>query len=309
MSTTYTYDQIQPLIYSADADGNTMYCEFALPDSADIFSAKATIRRNSSAGSAVTKSVTRSLVNEARRTASRLLSSVFGGGFLGRTARSTFNAASSSTTRDITNGPSKADKEAAIVEAFGQVAKFFAFNNGAWSMAGSKPAPAEATPFEAQLKNHPVASSFEKNVLARLLAHVAYADGALTDEEADFFNSSIPAEIGTVGELAAAEDVSAVEASEISVGTRETIYMLAWVISLIDMDPAASEVTMLNGYAAKFGFSSSQAEGLATKARLHVLGMYIDKDTPREELFDVADKLGVSRDDAERAKIRLVKMG
>lgn len=309
MASSYTYAQIEPLIYSAEPEGSTMYCEFALPDSADIFSAKATIRRNSSATSAVTNTVKRSLVNEARRAASRLLSGVFGGGFLGRTARSTFNSAASSTARDMTSGPSKSDKEAAIVEAFNQVAKHFSFNNGTWALAGSKPAAPEATPFEAQLKNHPVASTFEKNVLARLLAHVAYADGALTDEEADFFNSSIPAEIGTVSQLAAAEDVSKVEASEIAVGTRETIFMLAWVISLIDMDPAESEMQMLANYAEKFSFGSSQAETIANMAKIHVLGMYIDKDTPREELFELADKLGVNRDDAERAKIRLVKLG
>ena len=39
-------------------------------------------------------------------------------------------------------------------------------------------------------------SGFERDVLARMLAHLAYADGSLAGEELEFFKDSIPSELG-----------------------------------------------------------------------------------------------------------------
>ncbi len=305
-----TYDLIQPLIVSEDVDGRQVHCQFALPGSDEVFESTASIRKERTLTSNVKQSLTRNLSNEVRRTASRLLRNVFGSGFLGRTASQTVNTASRESTRNLQNSVSKSEKQAAVVEAFKKVSRNFRYDNG-WRKPSA--AVADATPevvvseFMQQLQDHPVRTGFEKDVLARMLAKIAYADGELASEELEFFKDSIPSSLGTIAELNAKDTVSSIEAEEIDAGVRETIYMLAWSISAIDMDVDDSEVALLNRYRDIFGIASDRATELEKLGKINVLEGYLSEDIARDELFSMAGKIGISNDDAERAKIRWMK--
>lgn len=315
MAVEITYDLIQPLIVSSEVVGSTVECKFALHGSSEVFDAKATIRRSRDVGSRVGQQVKRQAAMEVRRSLFRMVSSIFGGGFVGRTARSTVNVAASDATRSVTQAPSKKDKEAAIVEAFKGVSSNFYYDESAgdWkkpsgvNLEDNDRKNKALSPFAKQLKDNPVSSKFEKSVLARLLAHLAFADGDLAEEEQDFFSSSIPEEFGSVEELAKKDPVSGVEAEEVPEGVRGTIFMLACAISSIDMDTSPEEVEQLSNYGAKFSLSAEKQDELSKAAKFHVLEGYLHADISRDELFDLGGKLGLSNDDAERAKIQWMK--
>lgn len=305
-----TYDLIEPLIVSEEVDGRTVHCQFALPGSDEVFESSASVKQDRSLGSNVKRNLTRNLSNEVRRTASRLLRSVFGGGFLGRTAAQTVNTASRESTRNLQNSVSKSQRQAAVVEAFKKVSRNFNYDNG-WrkpSAAVAAAAPAVVvSAFTQQLQDNPVRSGFERDVLARILAKIAYADGELAGEELEFFKDSIPSSLGTIAELNAKDDLSAIEAEEIDSGVRETIYMLAWSISAIDMDVDDSEVALLHRYRDTFGIAADRGSELEKLGKVNVLEGYLSEDISRDELFSMAGKIGLSNEDAERAKIRWMK--
>lgn len=312
--TEITYDLIQPLIVASNVEGRQMHCEFALPGSDEVFEASVSIPRSRDVGSTVKNQVTRSVVNEVRRGLGRMLRSVFGGGIMGRTANTVVNTATRDQSRNMMNAPSAKEKQMAIVKAFKQVAANFAFNeaSGEWTKPSDTAAaavsqPAAQSPFVEQLSKSPVNTKFAKSVLAKVLAHIAYADGELADEEAEFFKDSIPAEFGDITVLGKGDPISRIEAEEVESGIRETILMLAWTISSVDMDVDPAEEALLNEYGEKFAIRPERQKELANIGRIHVLEGYLSPDISRDDLFDLASKLGLSNDDAERAKIRWMK--
>ncbi|MEM0999221.1 MAG: hypothetical protein AAGN35_19350 [Bacteroidota bacterium] len=315
--TEYTYDQIKPLIVSEEVEGRKMFAEFALPGSDQVFEASASIRRSRDMGSMVKQQVSRSVVREVRRTVGSLLRGLLGGGMLGRTARQVVNTTTNQQARNLANAPSRSEKEAAVVEAFGRVASNFHFDaaSGGWrspSLAGAAGAApsakaVEKSAFEQQLDANPVNDKFARSVLARMLAHIAYADGSIADEEKEFFTNAIPAEYGDLASLANADPISAVESEEIARGARESIYAMAWVISAIDMDVDPAEVALLTEYGNKFAIPAARQKELETTAKTYVLEGYLSVDISREDLFALAAKVDLSQEDAERAKIRWIK--
>lgn len=314
MFSEVTFDQIESLIVSSDVQGRKIYVTFALPGSDEVVEAEANISRTNTVAGQVGRQFKRQAVNEVRRGLGRMLRGILGGGMLGRTARTVVNTATRETSRNVVNLPSKKDKQEAIVAAFRQVSGHFQWDagSGQWvsgsgTGSGSAAANAEPTPFELQLQKAPVSSKFEKDVLARILAHAAQADGELSEEEAEFFADSIPPEFGTLKDLAGSEKVSAIEAEEIPSSVRETIYMLAWTISSVDMETSPAEVQMLESVGQTFGLSDVRAKELADIARIHVLEGYFHEDISRTEVHEMGANLGLSNDDAERAKIRWMK--
>ncbi|MBK6622492.1 MAG: TerB family tellurite resistance protein [Saprospirales bacterium] len=160
---------------------------------------------------------------------------------------------------------------------------------------------------EEQIGKSPLSTRFDREVLARILVELASADGEIESAEQEFLESVVGAEFGSINELMAMEPVSPVECEELNPGVRETIYLLAWVMSLVDLDVNPSERSILMEYAGMFGFSGQKTEEIIRKARLYLLESSIAADTSREELFSLADSLGVDRNDAERALIQLKK--
>lgn len=308
----YTYEMISPLLVQSEVQGNQIYCQFALPGSDEVHEATAPIRRTRSVQGQVQRQVSRTMMNEVRRGLFGMLRSILGGGIVGRTARTAARTASSEAQRNIMNAPSGEDKRNAVLSAFQGVAQNFHYDHGSGIWTGSAAAvttntSASPSPFEAQLQAHAVSGKFEKDVLARLLAQAAFADGELSDEEAQFFEDVIPPSMGSVTELASSDRISAVEAEEINAGVRESIYMLAWAISAIDMEVSGSEAAVLQQYAETFQLNADRAEELAKLAKFHVLEGHLTTDISRDELFDMGRKLGLSDDDAERCKVRWMK--
>ena len=145
----------------------------------------------------------------------------------------------------------------------------------------------------------------DKNVFARVLAELAYADGTVSKDEAEFFKNIIPPDQPSLDRLAKSDPVSKVEAEEVTQLVKATIYMVAWVIALIDLNLDPVEEELLMEYSDVFGIQPARREELIKHAKYFVIEQNIDPDEPRDELFAIADKIKLNHDDAERGTHRL----
>ncbi|MCB0644535.1 MAG: TerB family tellurite resistance protein, partial [Phaeodactylibacter sp.] len=213
------------------------------------------------------------------------------------------------------------DKREAIVEAFKKVADSFYFdaNSNSWTVPPPEPAAPQAagrvsirskgrrSEAESQLAGAPLKSHFEKEVLARLLVELANVDGQIKAEEKEFLQAVIGDEFGSMEDLLAKDPVSQIECEELPAKSKETIYMLAWVMSLVDFDIDPAEKNMLLEYADMMGLSNSQVKDITQRAKLYLLEKSISVETSREELFEIADQLDLDHQDAERCLIQVKK--
>lgn len=299
----YTYDMIAPLIVVEEVDGRQLYLEFALPGSEEIYPVQTSIKRASDAGGKIKRRMVQVARNQARRGASQAIRGALGGGMVGRMGYMTFNSAA----REVRpgEGPTSAEIKTTIVMAFAKVEKYFHYNEDTeeWEKPGVPPPPPPKSPFEEQIAANPIADPHDKNIFARIMAELAYADGTITPEEAEFFKSFIPPDQPSLDVLAKADPVSKIEATEVTEGVKATIYMFAWVIALIDMDLDMVEEELLMEYADVFNLTDTRREELTRFSKYFVLERNIDPDIPRDELFQLADKVKLSHDEAERCRI------
>lgn len=309
----FSYNQIKPLIVHEEVQGQRVYVEFQHPESGVHIEATGSIRKEKSIGAAVTRQVKRSFMQQARMTLMRSVGSLFGGGMLGRTARQVTSTAS----REVMSGnrgsgasaPTQSEIEAAVVSAFNSVGKQFHYDaaTGKWGAAKTPPAAREKTPFEAQINSHPITDPHDKKVFARVLADLANADGNIAPEEVAFFNSIMPAGVGSIHDILATDKVSRVECEMVQDGVRGTIFMFAAALVLSDFEIDPAEMTMLDSYADMLKISAGQKDTLLQNAKVHMLESALNEDMSRDELFDLGASLGLSNDDAERAKIAWVR--
>ncbi len=299
----YTLEQIEPLIVTQELEDRKLYLEFALPGSDEIYDVNHTVKKSRDAGSRIKDRMTRTGVMYARRGAVRAVRRGIGGGIAGRMVGQTMNQAS----REVKPGQGATQKEvdAAVVEAFEKVAKYFEWNESTqeWGKPGIPPPPPPKSPFEEQVAANPIADAHDKNIFARVMAELAYADGHIAPEEAEFFKEIIPGDQPGLDVLAKSDPVSSIEAQEVTEGVKGTIYMFAWVIALIDLDLDSVEEELLMEYADVFNLTDAVRNELTKHAKYFVLEKNIDPDIPRDELFQIAGKIGLGNDDAERCRI------
>lgn len=299
----FTFKMIEPLIVFQDTDGRNVFVEFGLPGSQEVFESKASIKKSNDVGSKVKRRVSQVAMSQSRMMAMRTIRGAVGGGFVGRLASSAAQTASQEVKPG--QGPTEDEIQNAVVDAFMRVKDNFHYDeaSGEWGKALIPPPPPPKSPFEEQISNHPIADPHDKNVYARVMAELAYADGTITREEAELFKNMIPPDQPSLDKLAKADPVSKVEAEEVTQGVKATIFMFAWVIALIDLDMNHVEEELLMEYADVFGLPDNRREELIKFAKYYVMEQNIDPDEPREELFQIADKIKLNHDDAERCRI------
>lgn len=307
-----TYNLIKPLIVHEEVQGSRVFVEFQQPDTGNFITAQGPIRQSNSIGSAVGRSVKNTAIQQARSTLTRMVGSLFGGGFLGRTARAATSTAASEYARNSShsaNEPSKSEVEEAVVAAFKSVKGEFSWNEakGEWGKPSAAAAKREKTPFEAQIERSPIVDRHDKKVFARILADLASADGVIQDEEVEFFQGLVPTDAGSIHDIIASDAVSKVDCEMVKDGVRDTIYMFSWAIIMADYEIHPMEVEMITKYADMLGVSGGRKTELETFAKVHMLEAAINPDISRDELFELAASLQMSNDDAERAKIAWVR--
>ncbi|MBM4036746.1 MAG: hypothetical protein FJ291_33855 [Planctomycetes bacterium] len=129
-----TYASIRPLIAKERLEGSVMYCTFQCPVSGFSVDASAMVQQSAGRQIAgqVGRDVKRSLIWQLRMAFTNFISRLFGGGTAGmigsQAAYSATSAADQASYRPQQVTHTDAEKQAAVVAAFRQVASRFRYN-------------------------------------------------------------------------------------------------------------------------------------------------------------------------------------
>jgi uncharacterized tellurite resistance protein B-like protein len=256
---TPTIDRIRPLIVAANEDGSLLRVTFCCPVSGQTFSSAAPIESPEPRSPAVAPG---GMLGELRGALAGALRSV-GGGDGGA---------------DGEEAEAGAGREAALLRAFAQVAHDFVWDEPAQRYLSAGAAGAGPPEFVEQLHRAPVTRDWDRKVLARMLAEVARADGAIAASEQRFVAGFITPQMGTLDEIASLPPLEPSELARTAPGpSRETLVMLAWAVALTDerLDPA--EKQRIAQYGDWLDLLPERATALRRIAALYLIDQALDR--------------------------------
>lgn len=318
-----TYNLIQPLILSAEAEGSKMNCEFEVPGTREVINSSVSIKRDKSVTGQIKTRLTRTMTSRARVSISQMVRGVLGNGMLGRIGSQVVNTASRGVTQDLNRGYSSVEKEAAIVEAFNKVAQFFAYDDVlGWKKGGDvvlntkrtrttekRNIPAQkrvankASDFEKLVAKNSITNSFEKDVLARMLVEIAKADGGISSDEEEFLKDFI----SDYESYLSKSLLNPIECEEVSKNSKLTIYAIAWVVALVDLELDPLEEAKLYEFGDWFDLDDRAIENTINMTKSYVMEQSLSLDSSNDDAIAVGKLLGYSEKDALRTFIRYKK--
>jgi uncharacterized tellurite resistance protein B-like protein len=310
-----TYDQVEQFLVNFEIEGSKIFCEFETPDG-QIIESSAILSKTKTIKDQVAKKATRVIKSQARRQASRMIRGALGGGMVGRMGSSILRG----SMKDVGSGMlesdyTESDKQDGIVKAFSRVARQFGMNRSGERLERSsnrsrntqEEDSSSLTAYQQQLRKAPVRNLFEQDILARLLVEIASADGQISREENEFLSAVLPRKLGTVQDIKAKDPISRIELEELDNNVRDSIYMMAWSMSLVDYDLDAGEAQVLFEYGELFGMPDHKIREIAKLAKYNCIEQALTPDTTRDDLYEMADGIQLDREEAERCMIQYKK--
>ncbi|MEM7104637.1 MAG: hypothetical protein AAF502_15985 [Bacteroidota bacterium] len=297
-----TYEDIKPIIEREQLTEYRMVVWFKADNSPKIIESSANIQRSQAEYNQVESIVRDDIIDHLQDVVRGVVGGVLGKGLVGRISTRATERLMHENRRKFSY--SKMDKRRAVVEAFKRVATQFSFdrNTGSWKLIEG------LSQFDKKRVDNPITNGYDKEVLARMLIELAEIDAGISNKEQTFLESYLDHNVGSVRELALMDPLSKVELEEVSQKSKETVFMLATAMVLVDERASASEKTHLLTFAGMFGFSTEKVNELILNAKLFILEQAIYKvGHSREALFAFADKIKLSREEAERHFIRYKK--
>ncbi|WP_439817804.1 hypothetical protein [Zavarzinia sp. CC-PAN008] len=204
-------------------------------------------------------------------------------------------------------GPGDVAERDAVVRAFRKVHAFFSWDPVAqrWSAARIHE---DAGPMIRQLHAHPVHSDAEQELLVRILADIAQADGKADAQEMAFLEEIAAVDDGTARRLAGLGRPSLNDLAVVSdAGTRRTMLMLAWALAFTDEELKPGERQELEYLRGGLGISANQAAELRQAAARFVLDTVVANTLASgpvlawemRMLHESADHLGLPAEEVE----------
>jgi tellurite resistance protein len=310
-----SYDQVEPFLVNAEVDGTKIYCEFQTPDG-EIVESAAVLKKTKTVRDQVAKKATRVVKSQARRSATRLIRGALGGGMAGRIGSSVLRG----SMRDMGEGAlqsdyTESDKQDGIVKAFSRVARQFGLSSSGERLKERAPRnrgkneenTSGLSEYHQAIKKAPVRNLFEQDILARLLVEIAGADGQISPEEQEFLKGVLPRKLGTIQDIQRKDPISKIEIEELNDSVKETIFLMAWSVSLVDYDLDPAESQTLFEYGEVFGLRDHRIRELAKLAKYNCIEQSLTPETSRDDLYQLADGIELNRDEAERCMIQYKK--
>lgn len=318
----FSYEEIAKYIVDYEIDGSRVVVEFQ-NDAGEIFSGTAIVKQSDTITSKITEKAGRMVKSQARRHASRLVRSALGGGMLGRLGSTVVRSSVNDVETPGSKNFSEENIQDAIAKAFKRVSSNFATKS-----SGSRERSRDSRindndrravsrsrdesriielDYQGHLSKYPIRNLFEQDIMARVLVSVARADGRITEDERNFITEILPKKIGTISDIAERGEISSVEGEELESGVKKSILMLAWAVALVDFDLSPKENQKLNELSALFGFNGHETESIAKLAKYETLSSVMEPYMSKDQLYEAADGLDISREDAERMLIQFKK--
>ena len=294
-----TYERLKNNIAEESVNGSQVTVTFKCPVTEKLHHAVATMRASTGVGAQVKKQAKNELLYSAKRGLRNLLRGVLGSGRAGYVAG---NAAAGAVPQAGSQTFDKAARERAVVEAFESQANHFAWSEEQKAYVDAEHAEVSLSDFDRQLRDHPIAGQWERNVTARMLAEVIAADGKVEDEERDFFEAFLSDDTGTLDEVMKQGPLSKFELEEVKPDARATMLMLAYATAMTDEVLDASEQTALAGFAKGLGIALDREEQIRHWAACKIVeemlkGCYADGQIDTEErqrISELGQNIGVN---------------
>ena len=306
-----TYATISPLIFDVQTQGRRIKVVFQCPVSKEQVAASHHQRKANDMTSRVKRSAQQSLMYSAQRAISSLMRGLFGSNMLGRTMSSVAYQTMSSTTRHHRNNLSQSEIDSGVVEAFHTVSSRFVWDKTRNQWLSANAMKEFLSPFQRQFNSAPITHSYDQKILSRMLVEVAMADGILAQEESDFLMEFLDPTLGSVQELSTRPRLTQQELDAVSKGgVRNTMFMLSWTLALADEDFAPQEKEVLMRFASQLKLQSKTVKEMRNAARGYVIDQALEAmfswvghdQYSRQQLFTLADKLGMSQQEALEAE-------
>lgn len=309
-----TYETIFPLLEDVRVQRRTASARFVCRQTGDSVQARFTLPESTGSlvAQRVGRTVGRSLMWSLRSSIYGIVRGIFGHGMLARiTADLVGSAVTEVQRRQGPGGQDGLDEDetqAALVEAFKTVQGRFVWVPAQGRWVSTRAAEALMPPFQRQLAQHPVSHPYDRQVLARMLVELARADGQLASQEQDLLTELIE---GGVEDLAERPPLTGAELGTTSSGdTRVSLLLTAWTLALVDEEMDERERTLLMGWADGLDLRPAQVVWVRNTAQHHVLEEALERmhtwgghdSYAREQLYDLAQRLGMSRPEAEKAE-------
>jgi hypothetical protein len=274
-----TYDNVAPLAANIDDHGPQVFVTFRCPVTGTEvlgtgdwpqagLGGKASRQAKSTA-----MSVLRSKLAESIRTAT---SATGAGTAAGHAAAGAILGKGMTTNR--TPDRSEEARQAAVVDAFESVQDRFGWDEAGqrWVEASAVPAgqPAQAksprAAFFDHLRDHPLATDHDREILVRMLAAVIAMDGAIGDEERQVFATFVGPE-HDLDTLAARGSPGEADMAATQPGpTRETLLLLAWAVALTDENLGDGERALLDWFGRALYLPTDRIEAVHALAAAQV---------------------------------------
>ena len=309
-----TYETIFPLLEDVRVQRRTVSARFVCRQTGDATPARFTLPEStgSMVASRVGRTVGRSLMWSLRSSIYGLVRGIFGHGMLARIAADLAGSAVSEVQRQ--QGPRGSqdldddETQAALVEAFRTVQGRFVWVPAQAQWVSTRAAESLMPPFQRQLSQHPVSHPYDRQVLARMLVELARADGTVAAAEQDLLTELIE---GGIEDLAQRPPLTAAELRTTSGGdTRVSLLLTAWTLALVDEQMDAQERALLMAWSDGLDLRPAQVVWVRNTAQQHVLEEALERMHPwgghdsyaREQLYTLAERLGMTRPEAEKAE-------
>lgn len=260
----FSYEAIKPLIVEEKQVGREMECLFRAPGSKRSVRAVADLSRGTSTREAITGMAKDGLQMQLKYSVRMALiqflgnSPIVAGTAMRMTDKITDDAAKPHQF-------SATEKQNAVVEAFRSVANQFHYDlrTRQWQEANSLP------PLVKGLRDRPVSTGYDREVLGRMMVEVARSEGSISMEEQEFLEAHLDWQ--TIEEYRLHPALSEAELAATSPEVRENLFTLAVAAVLSDHFSSDKEKTLLVHFAKGLQLNQEQVQGCVRNAKFFTL--------------------------------------
>ena len=163
----------------------------------------------------------------------------------------------------------------------------------------------EESSFHSIIQKAPVTNVYDQEILMRMLIELARLDGIATEEHV--FLQSFTGDMVTFNELLHKPDISYVEFEETTPAVRETMYLLAWAIAMIDKQLSHAEKSKLTDYASMLNIPYERTQVLIKYAKHHIISIAMRNQLGNHAILQIAKDIELSAEEAEKAMVQYRK--
>ncbi|MBI1353124.1 MAG: hypothetical protein GC160_02175 [Acidobacteria bacterium] len=267
MPNPFDYKFIEPLLTIAEVRGSAVFCKFTCPVTGRSVSASFPLV-SPPPSHAEDPVAQRGVIGGLRRSVAAALSGVLG---TSEHAEAQIEVAAADESGAAHLAPDEEARRYSITRAFRSVSSLFRWERLKLRWVAVDAEEDTLTRFESQLAVRPVRGTPDLEVLLRMLAAIARADGVFGEEERGFLAPFASAGGFTVDQIAAQPNPEFEEIETVHGSRRDSVLMICWAAAYVDGMLESHEQELLELFRRALGISVDRAAELRNRAQYHLL--------------------------------------